>query len=318
MRRDPDVTRRTILSPEMAYSGVPSFCKFPHTQDLAGVDAAIIGVPMDHAVTNRPGARFGPRAIRTSSQLYGEVYEPHRGLYDMELGRHILAGANLVDYGDVPIVPMLHEVNSDAITAAIATVLEAGALPVSLGGDHSILFPIMRAFSGEALDIVHFDTHLDFMDDIQGMGLTHTHANPVRRASELEHVGHITQVGLRGLEVPGIDHREAIEYGSTIISAREACDNGADWVLGHVPAAGKLYVTIDIDVLDPSVAPGTGTPEPGGFSYNQLKEILVGIPARGRVVGFDVVEVCPPYDHSEITSLVAARLVLDMLGAILA
>jgi agmatinase len=302
----------------MAYGGVPSFCKLPYTRDLAGAAAVVVGIPLDHAVTNRPGARFGPRAIRAASQVYGEVYDARLGLFDVELGRHILSEARIVDYGDVEILPMLHDANMDAISGAIGTIIGAGAVPVSLGGDHSILYPILRAFAGTPMDVVHFDTHLDFMDDIGGMGLTHTHANPVRRASELDHVGHITQVGLRGLEVPGIDLQEAHEYGCTTITARDAVEKGPGWVIGQVPTADNLYVTIDIDVLDPSIAPGTGTPEPGGLTYNQLKEMLLGLPSRGRIAGIDIVEVSPPYDHSEITSLVAARLALDMLGAALA
>jgi len=305
------------LAPEPAYCGLPTFCKFPSSQDLEGVDAAVIGVPLDMGVTNRPGARFGPRAIRIASQLYGEVYEPEMGLYDIELGKHLLRGAKVVDYGDVSIVPSLHEPNMDRITEAFLDIVSRGVLPVTLGGDHSIVFPILRAFGNTPLDVVHFDTHLDFMDDIEGMGLKYTHANPIKRASELEHVHGITQVGMRGLEVPKIDHREALDYGCRVITTREVMENGAAWVLEQVPPAENLYVTIDIDVLDPSVAPGTGTPEPGGFSYNQLKEMLVGLPAKGRIVGFDVVEVCPPYDLSEITALAAARLALDLLGAIL-
>ncbi|MHB8894647.1 MAG: agmatinase [Candidatus Geothermincolia bacterium] len=305
------------MSPEMAFCGIPTFCKFPQTRDLAGAQAVIVGVPQDAGVTNRPGARFGPRAIRAASQLYGEVYEIERGLYDIELGKQILRGAKIVDYGDVPIVPLLDKANMDAITATFAGILEGGVMPVALGGDHSIVFPILRAFAGTALDVVHLDTHLDFMDDIKGMGLTHTHANPIRRVSELDHVGHITQIGMRGLEVPRVDHSEALEYGCRVITTREVVEGGAAWVLEQVPLTENLYVTVDVDVLDPSVAPGTGTPEPGGLTYNQLKDILAGLPGRGRIVGFDIVEVCPPYDNSEITSLAAARLVLDMLGAIL-
>jgi len=305
------------LAPEPAYCGMPTFCKFPYSQELDGADAVVIGVPLDQAVTNRPGARFGPRAIRIASQLYGEVYEPVRGLYDIEMSKHVLAGARIIDFGDVPVAPVIHEANMDAITETYGIFARQGLLPVTLGGDHSIVFPILRAFD-VPLDVVHFDTHLDFMDDIEGKGLRFTHANPIRRASELEHVQKITQVGMRGLEVPKIDHREALEYGCRIITTREAVDNGPGWVLEQVPVAENLYVTIDIDVLDPSVAPGTGTPEPGGLSYNQLKDMVVGLPAKGRIVGFDIVEVCPPYDLSEITALVAARLAIDLLGAILA
>jgi agmatinase len=305
------------LETKTPFGGMPTFCKFPYSQELAGLDAAIVGIPLDQAVTNRPGARFGPRAIRLASQLYGEVYEPGTGLYDIELGRNVLGRAKVADYGDVNVVPVMHEMNMDTITGAVGEFVRQNVVPVILGGDHSITFPILRAFKDIPIDIVHFDTHLDFMDDIAGIGLRYTHANPIRRVSELEHVNRITQIGMRGIEVPEIDHKEALEYGCRVVTAREAMDRGPEWVLEQVPAAENLYVTIDVDVLDPSVAPGTGTPEPGGFSYNQLKDMLLGLPAKGRIVGFDIVEVSPPYDHSEITALAAARLAIDLMGAIL-
>lgn len=305
------------MAPEPAYCGIPTFCKFPFTRDFKDTDVVVVGVPQDQAVTNRPGARFAPRAIRAASQLYGVEYEAGLGLYDIELGKHILGSAGIIDFGDVPVMPMLHETNMNLITETYAEFARAGVIPATLGGDHSITFPIVRAFAGVSLDIVHFDTHLDFMDDIKDAGMKYTHANPIKRASELDHVHGITQVGIRGLETPKFDHDDAVSYGSRVITAREAIQGGADWVLEQVPEAENLYVTIDIDALDPSVAPGTGTPEPGGFSYNELKRMLVGLPGKGRIVGFDIVEVCPPYDHAEMTAQVAARLALDFIGAIL-
>lgn len=305
------------MSPELAYYGMPTFCKFPYTRELEGASVAVVGVPQDQAVTNRPGARFAPRAIRAASQLYGEVYEPGLGLYDIELDKHILGDTGIIDYGDVPVAPVLHETNMNLITEIYSVLISKGILPATLGGDHSITFPILRAFEGVELDIVHFDTHLDFMDDIKEMGMKYTHANPIKRASEMDHIKGITQIGVRGLETPKFDHDDALASGNRVITAREAIDKGAEWVLEQVPPAENLYVTIDIDALDPSVAPGTGTPEPGGFTYNQMKKMLVGLPEKGRIVGFDIVEVCPPYDHAEMTAQVAARLVLDMMGAIL-
>ena len=310
-------SRRDVVASELAYYGMPTFCKFPFTQALDGVDVAVVGVPQDQAVTNRPGARFGPRAIRAASQLYGEVFEPELGLYDIELGRHILGGASIVDFGDVPIAPVLHETNMNIITDVYGGIVQRGVLPVTLGGDHSISFPIVRAFEGVDLDIVHFDTHLDFMDDVNDMGMKYTHANPIKRISELENVHGITQIGMRGLETPKFDHDYAVSQGNRVITTREVMDGGAGRVLEQIPAAENLYVTIDIDVLDPSVAPGTGTPEPGGLSYNQLKDMVIRLPEKGRIMGFEIVEVCPPYDHAEMTSLVAARLALDLMGAIL-
>ena len=302
---------------EPAYGGIQTFCKFSHTRELEGVDVAVVGVPQDQAVTNRPGARFGPRAIREASQMYGSVYDEELGFYDIELGRHLLGGVRIVDYGDVPVQPTLTDFNLDLITEMFSVILQAGVFPLTLGGDHSIAFPVVRAFNGVALDLVHFDTHADFMDDEMGFGLRHTHGNPIKRISELPNINRITQVGMRGLETPGRVHQEAVARGSNIITAGEALENGMDWVVEQVPTAPNIYVTIDIDVLDPSVAPGTGTPEPGGFSYLEMKKILTALPERGNVVGFDIVEVNPLFDCGGITSLVAARLALDFLAAIL-
>jgi len=303
---------------DLAYFGIPTFCKFPHTRDPRGADVAVVGVPQDQTVLNRPGARYGPRAIRLASQLYGSEYDADLGFYDIELGRHILEGTRLIDYGDVAILPTLTDLNMQAVTRAISEILDGGALPLTLGGDHSIVFPVVRAFEGERLDVVHFDTHLDFTDDYADLGLKFSHGNPIKRISELENVDRITQVGARGLTTPRSVHEEALRAGSSIITASDAIAKGHEWVLEKVPAAENVYVTVDIDVLDPAVAPGTGTPEPGGLSYRLLADILAGLPDKGRVVGFDIVEVNPLYDTSELTSHVAARLALDFLGAIFA
>ena len=301
---------------EPAYSGIPTFCKFRHTRDLKSVDVAVVGIPQDQAVTNRPGARFGPRAIREASQLYGSVYDDELGFYDIERGRHLLGGTRMIDYGDAPVLPTLTGFNRDSITELFSGIIEAGVFPLTLGGDHSVVFPVVRAFKDVPLDLVHFDTHADFMDDEMGLGMRHTHGNPIKRISELDCVNRITQVGIRGLETPGRVHEEALAGGSRIITAADAFANGMEWVVEQVPTAPDIYVTIDIDVLDPSVAPGTGTPEPGGFSYRDMKTMLSALPGRGNVVGFDIVEVNPLYDPGGITSLVAARLALDFLAAV--
>ncbi len=301
---------------EMGFAGISTFCKFCHTRNLEGVDGAIIGVPLDTGVTNRSGTSFGPRAIRSASQLYGVTFEPGNGIYDVDLEKFILEGKKIIDYGDISVGPVSPEKNFDMITGKISEILKQGVFPVTIGGDHSITFPLIRAFSDKSIDIIHFDTHLDFMDDVEGFGCM-SHANPMKRSSELDHVNKITQIGIRGLLNPLMIFKEAKDYGSKIITANKVIGNGIDWTLEQIPDGKDIYVTIDIDVLDPSVAPGTGTPEPGGLSYLQLKEILTGLPKKGNIVGFDIVEVNPLFDHGEITAQVAARLIIDFLGAIM-
>jgi agmatinase len=186
---------------------------------------------------------------------------------------------------------------------------------VAFGGDHSITFPTVQAYQ-EELDVVHFDSHLDFTDDYRKAGLRYTHGNPLKRTSELENVDKITQIGIRGLLNPKFVQKEAQKYGTNIITAEKALKHGIRWIINQIPESENLYVTLDIDILDPSVAPGTGTPEPGGFNYLQVKEILTRLPEKGNIVGFDVVEVNPLYDVGDMTSQVAARLALDFLGSI--
>lgn len=300
---------------ELGFYGISTFCKFPHTRDLDGVQVSVIGVPMDQATTCRAGTRNGPRSIRQASQFYGMCYSHEEGIYDIESGKNILAGVKVIDYGDVQIGPVELEKNFRIINEYLQKIVDSGVFPVTLGGDHSITYPVVKAFKDIPLDIVHFDTHLDFLDNAGEMQLSH--ANPIKRISELPNVNRITQIGIRGLANPLIITEEALKYGSNIITANKVIKNGTAWTIDQIPKAENIYVTIDIDVLDPSLAPGTGTPEPGGLNYIQLKEILNALPEKGNIVGFDLVEVNPLYDEGEVTSQVAARLVLDFLGAIM-
>ena len=301
---------------DLAFVGIPTFCKFPHVRDLESseVDVAIVGAPLDQGSFNRAGARQGPRAIREASQLYGTAFVANMGFYNVELGGYILGKTKIVDYGDIPVAPTLSLENLDFITETIKEIHRHGVFPVVLGGDHSITYPVVRALDDKSFSIVHFDTHMDFGDDILDIEISH--ANPIKRASELSHVKQITQIGIRGLLNPDFYVDEAREYGARVITSKEAIKKGSDWVVDQIPETENIYVTIDIDVLDPSVAPGTGTPEPGGFSYLQMRDMLTSLPKKGNIVGFDLVEVNPLYDPTGITAQVAVRLILDFLGAI--
>jgi agmatinase len=189
-------------------------------------------------------------------------------------------------------------------------------LPVVMGGDHAVPIPVVRALASRGpFHVVQFDAHLDFVDT--RFGVTHGHGNPMRRISEMEHVSGITHIGIRG---PGSSGKEDFEaaraYGSRVIGPREFRRLGAEKVVGELPTGVNYYVTIDCDVLDPALAPGNGSPSPGGLDYYELTDVLRGIAARGDVVGFDFCEVAPMYDPSGITCQVAARVILDFLGAI--
>lgn len=295
------------------YSGIPTFYKSPHTKDLKGIGVAIVGVPFDQGTTNHPGTRFGPRSIRIASQNYGIYMHSSKGAYDLERKKHVLPDVNIIDYGDVGILPTHNDADMNMIHDTFKKIIESSVFPLAFGGDHSITFPIIDAFDVD-FDIVQFDTHLDFIDNISGVKFSH--ASPIKRASELKNVNNITQIGIRGFTGRHANYDEAIEYGSSVITAADVFENGINWVLDQIPEAKNIYVTFDIDVLDPSVAPGTGTPEPGGLNYHQMREILQNLPSKGKIIGFDVVEVNPVSDVADMTSQVAARLALDFLGAI--
>lgn len=295
------------------YIGVSTFYGYPSSKELNETDVAIVGVPFDHGTTNRPGARFGPRSIRTASQNYGIYLNKDHGAFDSELQHYILGGVNIVDYGDVPILPTHTKTNMRMINSTFKKIVDSGVFPVAFGGDHTVTYPIVKAFK-KPMDIVHFDTHLDFVDGTEN--LKFSHSNPLKRVSEIENINNITQIGIRGFTDKIENYDESKNYGSEIITASEVIEKGTAWVLDQIPESDNIYVTIDIDVLDPSIAPGTGTPEPGGLTYNQLKEILTNLKNKGKILGFDVVEVNPLFDLSEITSLTAARLCFDFLGSI--
>lgn len=309
--------RKVLITGGNAIEGIITFCGFLPSRALDDVQVAIVGVPLDQGTTNRSGTRFGPRAVRIASQIYRLVFEQGKGIYNIELGRYLLNGVKMVDYGDIYILPTLTESNMKMITDGIKEILDKKVFPVIIGGDHSISFPIVQAYGDMPMDIIHFDTHLDFFDDYMGVGMRYSHGNPIKRISELSNVGKITQIGIRGLENSKFMVDEANKRGSNIITADKIHKNGVKWTIARIPSAKNIYVTIDIDVLDPSVAPGTGTPEFGGLSYLQLVEVLRALPEKGNIIGFDIVEVNPLYDSGEITAQTAARLMLDLADAVM-
>jgi agmatinase len=202
--------------------------------------------------------------------------------------------------------------NFNRLASVVERVALTGAMPVILGGDHAITFPAVAGLSRFApLDIVHFDAHLDYTHHYHGAMLTH--GSPIRRCQELDFVANITSIGIRS--VRRAPYEEAISHGNTIITARQFHDTGPEAVAESIPVGSNLYVTFDVDVLDPTQAPGTGTPEVGGLFYEEARRCLTTLVQRSNLVAFDVVEVAPPYDLSDLTAQVAARLVADILAA---
>lgn len=298
-----------------------TFFGAPRVEDLEQLkaDIAFIGVPFDQATNWRPGARFGPNALRDAPVYFnytGWWDAPPReaaGYFEVETGREMLKGVTMADLGDINTIPAEVEVNFDRLTRVVRRILEKGAFPVVIGGDHSVTFPAVRGFDRyQALDIIHFDAHLDYTHNYQGN--LYNHGSPIRRCSELPFVRNISSVGIRA--VTRQPYEDAMARGNLVITADQARAWGPGEVARRIPKGNPTYITIDIDVLDPSHAPGTGAPAPGGLTYLELRDILREVVKGRQVVGLDMVEVSPMDDWNSITALNAARLVLDVLSAL--
>ena len=242
-------------------------------------------------------------------------------MFDVELGRTILRGARVGDRGDVIVWPLASVANRRNMVAAAAEIVRAGAIPVTLGGDHSVTASMLEGYREARPDaprpyLVHLDAHMDFDSYLE----RYAHGTPVRIAVEDALVAGVTQVGIRGLNSGEADWAEARERGVQIVTAGQFLDagrgHGVERVLALVPPGAPLYLSIDIDAFDPGVAPGTGTPEPGGLSYRDGRALVGALAAHARIVGLDLVEVNPQYDHGEITAVLAARLLIDAMGAV--
>jgi agmatinase len=304
-----------------------TFFGVPPLRDLAALDAqvAFLGVPYDGG-TPQPGLatgqRAGPAAVREASEA---ILSPPRtptadragaeGWYDVETGRDHLVGVTMADLGDVAIQGSDTEGNYDRITAAARAIAERDALMVAVGGDHSISFPLGRGLEPLGpFDVVHVDAHTDFLDEIGGSRLTG--ASQLRRLAELPSVGTVSALGVRNADRAEVEAMR--EMGGRWATSLDVIERGADEVVrATVPEAERLYVSIDLDVLDASIAPGHSLPEPGGLDYRQLRAILAEVARRGRVIGFDVVELNPARDPSGATARVAAWIVTHFLSEIL-
>lgn len=304
-----------------------TFFGVPSLGDLDTLEAqvAFLGVPYDGG-TPQPGLPTGQRAgpaearAATEAQFYyprsagGGQDRGAEGWYDVEADRDHLVGVTMADVGDVAIQGSDTEANYGRITGAARGIVERGALIVAIGGDHSISYPLGRGMEplGE-IDVVHVDAHTDFLDELGGARLTG--GSQLRRLAELPFVGTVTALGVRNVERAEVDGMR--ELGGHWATSLDVLERGAGEVVREtVPQAKALYVSIDLDVLDSSVAPGHSLQEPGGLSYRQLRAILVEVARRGRVIGFDVVELNPSRDPSGATARVATWIVTHFLSEI--
>lgn len=302
----------------LPFVGIPTFGKNRYVEDWDAIDAdvAILGAPFDFGTQWRPGARFGPRAIREGSTLFSFG---HGGAYDHEDDATYLGPeVRIVDLGDADIIHTDTAGSHANIAYGVRKILAAGALPVVLGGDHSINIPCIAAFADNGpIHLVQIDAHLDFVDERHGVRFGH--GNPMRRAAEQAHVTGLSQFGIRNVSSTAKEGYEAARsMGSDILSVRQFRNLGVEAALSRVPAGVDYYLSIDIDGFDPSIAPGTGTPSHGGFLYYEILEFLDGLSRRGRVVGIDLVEVAPDYDHTGTTAILAAQLLMNVIGRIVA
>lgn len=291
------------------YVGVASFMRMPQRAVEAGIDIGLIGVPYDNAVTNRPGARHGPREVRSASTMIRKIHHVTRF--------NPFAGRIVADLGDVPL-PNLFEPKGAMgdIEAFYKQVVAAGIRPLSVGGDHSIAYPILKAVGAERpVGLVHIDAHTDTWDTF--LNNPYSHGAPFRRAVEAGVLDpkRTIQIGIRGAQnaTEGWDYAQ--QAGMRIVFMEELAQRGTDAILEEakrVVGDGPIYVSFDIDALDPAFAPGTGTPEFGGLTPIEAQRLVRGLQGMD-IVGADVVEVSPPFDSAGITALAGATMAFELL-----
>ena len=292
------------------FRGIGAYSRLPQLAPEDRADFAIIGVPFDLGASFRTGQRFGPQAIREASRLVRQSNPFHR----INVYEHLSGG----DYGDTPIFPADLEKSIAAIEEFVRPIVANGAVPVSLGGDHTVSLPLLRAVAAThgKLALVHFDSHSDTDDTLFGSKISH--GTPFRRALDegLLDPQHSIQIGIRGSTVTATEADGPRELGFEVIEAHQMFALGIPKLIDKILArvgARKAYLTFDVDFLDPAYAPGTGTPEVGGPSTREALEILRGL-ATIPFAGFDVVEVLPSFDHGQITALAAANVAFECIS----
>ena len=302
----------------LPFVGICTFGKYPYIEDWDKIkaDIAVLGAPFDAGSQFRSGARMGPRGIREASTLFSFG---HGGAYDHEDNITYLPAdtTRIVDIGDADIIHTDTIQSHANIEFGVKKILEAKAIPVVLGGDHSVNIPCINAFRNEdPIHIIQIDAHLDFVNERHGVRFGH--GNPMYRASEKEYVLGMTQIGIRNVSSTTREgYIDAKERGSKIFSVRQFRKMGISQILNTIPKNIRYYLTIDIDAFDPSIASGTGTPSHGGFYYYEILELIDGLTKQGNIVGLDLVEVAPDYDITNSTSTLAAQLLMNIIGRLL-
>ena len=292
------------------FNGPATFARLPRMDEVSRADVAVVGIPFDSGVTYRPGARFGPGHIRASSKLL-RSYNPAQDVYPW-------AAMQVVDAGDVVANPFDILEAVQQIETAVSELCADGATPLILGGDHTVALPVLRSLARDhgQVAVLHFDAHLDTWDTY--FGVPYTHGTPFRRASEegLLDLERCLHIGIRGPLFADTDLDDDGRLGFAIVRADDYETDGVGGAVQRMRARlgdAPIYVSIDIDVLDPAHAPGTGTPEAGGLTSRELLNTLRGLDGL-NVVGADIVEVAPAYDHAEITGIAAAHVAYELLS----
>jgi agmatinase len=308
---------------DFPFVGIPTFLRSPMAADLARLDAdvAFLGAPTDEGSPFMPGSRFGPRAIREHSLRF--VTDPP-GFFDPQERKRFLEREmrdnRIADVGDADVLPTNPTDTFTNITGATRAILDAGAMPVVIGGDHAITFPVVRAFDESGLGplhVVHFDAHLDYMPFVHGLSMTNQHA--FRHIKQMANVASITQVGIRSIRGTEEMLADSLRDGNRVVTMEELRDVTVDGLVEAVPENARVYVSIDIDALDLPLVPGCVSAEPGGMLYEELRAILFGLAEHTDVIGFDLVEVNPMLDvGTGVTSYLAAHTIVEFLGRICA
>ncbi|WP_101295559.1 agmatinase family protein [Halegenticoccus soli] len=314
---------------EMAYAGLKTFLKAEprRVEDLDGADVAVLGAPYDGAVSNRPGARYGPEAIRRASGWWAYLSGYKGGLTNVNTGAQVdYSDLSIADCGDVPVFPMDYELTAESVVAHVATAAER-AFPLLLGGDHYCTYPAFLGFAegsgAETVGLVQIDAHSDTSDESTVLG-EHYHGSSTHHIANSAYCDYerVSQVGIRGYESPGF-FEFADETGLNLFTMRDVHERGIDAVVADAVEAAAadadaVYVTFDIDAVDPSVAPGTGTPEPDGLSANQALRTMEILGTHDAVGAADLMEVAPRYDLSEGTERLAAYLLVTLIERLFA
>ena len=301
----------------LPFVGICTFGKYPYQPDWDKIEAdiAILGAPFDCGSQWRSGSRMGPRGVREASTLYSFG---HDGAYDHEDDIvYLKSDSTIIDIGDADIIHTDTLSSHTNIEYGVRKILSSNAIPIVIGGDHSVNIPCINAFSdSEPFHLIQIDAHLDFVDERHGV--KYGHGNPMRRAAEKSYVSGLTQIGIRNVSSTAKEgYEDAKKMGSNIISVRQFRKLGVSKVINQIPNNIPYYITIDIDAFDPSIASGTGTPSHGGFLYYEILELIDLIAQKGKIIGMDLVEVAPDYDITTSTTTLAAQLLLNSIGRIL-